>query len=153
MVELVDEAELVPAQARAPGIVHGAGRPSADIDLAGIGLFEEAGDVQERRLAGAGRRDEGDDLARPDGEIGAAQDLETALALADSAARPGRGRAAGWRPFADAIRSSVAQGLDRIELRRAPGRVERGEERQDHRHAEHREDLGRIHLGGNRLRK
>ena len=65
VVELVDEADLLAAQARAPGIVHGGCRLAADVDLAAVRLLEQAGDVQEGRLAGAGRRHEGDDLARP----------------------------------------------------------------------------------------
>ena len=77
MVELVDEAELLAADARCAR--HRPWRRSAappTIDLAAVGLLEQARDVQQRRLAGAGRRDQRDDLARPDREIGAAQDLE-----------------------------------------------------------------------------
>ena len=45
---------------------------AVDIDLAAVRLLEQAGDMQQRRLAGAGRRDQRDRLARPDRELGAA---------------------------------------------------------------------------------
>ncbi len=80
-MELVDEAEFVPAQGGAAGIVHAGGRATRDIDLAAIGLLEQAGDVEQGRLARARRRHEGDDLARPDREIRPAQHFEDALAL------------------------------------------------------------------------
>ncbi len=81
MVELVDEADLDAADAGALGIGQPGRRLAADIDLARVLVLQQAGDVQQRRLAGAGRRDEGDRLPLPDHEIGAAQDVERVLAL------------------------------------------------------------------------
>lgn len=81
MVELVDEADLGAAQPCAPLVVElGRGKP-ADEDLAGIRLLEQAGDVQQRRLAGAAGRHERDDLARPEREIGLAQHFERRIGL------------------------------------------------------------------------
>ena len=88
VMELVDEADLLAAQARAPGIVHGGCRPAADEHLAAIRLLEQAGDMQEGRFAGAGRRHEGDDLARHDAKLRAAQDLEEAVPLRVAAFHP-----------------------------------------------------------------
>src|SRR5215217_3931650 len=51
-------------------------------------------------------------------------------------------RRAGWSDAA--IRLSVPERLDGIEPRRAPGRVESGEQRQQNGHANNRYDLGRI---------
>jgi hypothetical protein len=76
VVELIDEADRRAAQrgARAVGQLRGGGAP--EIDLAAVGLFEEPRHVQQRRLAGARRRDERDRLARLQLERHAAQDVQ-----------------------------------------------------------------------------
>jgi hypothetical protein len=53
VVKLIDEADLGAADARALGIRQRRGGGTVDIDFAAVGMFEQAGDVQERRLAGA----------------------------------------------------------------------------------------------------
>ena len=58
VVRLVDEADVVAADAGALGVGQSRGRRVVDVDLAGIRVLEQAGDVQQRRLAGAGRRDQ-----------------------------------------------------------------------------------------------
>ncbi len=45
-------------------------------------MFEQAGNVQQRRLAGARRRDQRDRLAGPDRKLGALEDFERRGALA-----------------------------------------------------------------------
>ena len=57
------------------------GGGAVDIDLAAVGMFEQAGDVQQRRLAGAGRRDQRDRLARPHRKLGAFEDFQRRVAL------------------------------------------------------------------------
>ncbi len=59
-MELVDEADLDAADRRPLGVGEAAGRPPADDDVAAVRTLEQAGDVEERRLAGAGRRDQRD---------------------------------------------------------------------------------------------
>jgi hypothetical protein len=81
MVKLVDEAELLPTQAGALLIAHGSGRPRPHIDLAAIGLFQQARKMEQGRFACAGRSHEGHDLAGPDREIGSAQHFEKAVRL------------------------------------------------------------------------
>ena len=81
-MELVDEADFYPADARALGVRELRGRDLVDIDFPGVGMLEQAGDVQERGLAGAGRRNERNRLARPDGKLGAFEDVQRDVALA-----------------------------------------------------------------------
>src|SRR5258706_8819524 len=81
-MELIDEADLGAAEARALGIRERGRRNLVDIDFAAIRMLEQARDVQERRLAGAGRRHQRNRLARPDGELGAFEDVERDVALA-----------------------------------------------------------------------
>src|SRR5262249_24066929 len=82
VMELIDEADLGAANARALGIRERRGRNLIDVDFAAIGMLEQARDVQERRLAGAGGRYQRHGLARPNGELGAFEDLERDVALA-----------------------------------------------------------------------
>ncbi|GJE44510.1 hypothetical protein AEGHOMDF_3698 [Methylobacterium soli] len=89
VVELVDEAHLLAAQARALGVAHRRGGLAADIYLAPVRPLQQAGDVQERRLAGTRRGHEGHQLAGPDRQVGAAQDLEGALGLLVAPLHPG----------------------------------------------------------------
>ena len=75
MVELVDEADLPAAERGARVVAEPRRRLAADEDLAGIGLLEQPGDVEERRLSGAGRRDERHHLAGGDREARVLQHL------------------------------------------------------------------------------
>ena len=60
---LEDEADLVIANARALIVGQAAHVHVVELVGAGVERFEQAGDVQERRLAGAGRTGDGDELA------------------------------------------------------------------------------------------
>ena len=93
-MELVDEADPLAPKAGAAPVVHVGRRLAADVDLAAVRLLQQARDVEQGRLARAGGRDEGDGLARPQGEVGAAQDVERGLALPVAAlhARQEQGR-------------------------------------------------------------
>src|SRR5258707_4686087 len=82
VMELIDEADLGAAEARALGIRERGRRNLVDIDFAAIRMLKQARDVQERRLAGTGRRHQRNGLARPDGELGAFEDVERDVALA-----------------------------------------------------------------------
>ena len=109
------------------------GRGGVDIDLAGVGMFEQTRDVQKRRFAGAGRPDQRHRLAGPYRKLGAAQDVERRIALAELPAdavqederllvivgyrRGGLGYRGG---VIHRARSFIAQRFDRIEPRRAP---------------------------------
>lgn len=55
------------------------GRQAVDGDRAGCRLFEIGDDPQERRLAAAGRADEGDEIALLDGEVHAGQRRDGAI--------------------------------------------------------------------------
>src|SRR5262249_34989321 len=57
----------------------------ADPDLAGIDGDKPVDAAQKRRLAAAGRADDGDDLTRADIEVDVAEDFERAVVLAQSA--------------------------------------------------------------------
>ena len=70
MVELVDEADGVAADGGARRVGEGAGVAAVDQDGAGVGAFQQAGEVQQGGFAGAGGGDEGDDLAGLQGEMG-----------------------------------------------------------------------------------
>ena len=76
MMELVNEANLTPAQSGAFGIAHADRGLTGDIHLSRIGLFEKAGDMEKRRFAGAGGRDQRDGLPCPQAKIRAAQNFE-----------------------------------------------------------------------------
>ena len=65
MMELVDEADVQPAQGRAAGIVHLRCRLVGDIDFAAVRLFEQTRDMQQCRFAGPRRCDQRHRLARP----------------------------------------------------------------------------------------
>src|SRR5215510_801442 len=82
MMELVDEADLGAADARALGIRELRRRDLVDIDLAGIRVLEQPGDMQERGFAGPGRRHQGNRLPRPDRELRPFEDFQHHVALA-----------------------------------------------------------------------
>src|SRR5437764_3792963 len=81
-MELINEANLGSADARALGIRERRGRNLINLNFAAIRMLEEASDVQERRLAGAGGCYQRNGLARPDGELGAIEDVQRDVALA-----------------------------------------------------------------------
>src|ERR1700735_1783530 len=83
MMELIDKTDLGAPDPGALHIVELRGRHSIDIDLAGVRMFEQAGDVEQRRLAGARRRHQRHRLPRPDGELGVLQDIKPRVSLAE----------------------------------------------------------------------
>src|SRR4051812_1457909 len=76
MVKLVDEADLGAADTGALGIRERRGGGAVDIDLAVFGMLQQAGDMQQRRFAGAGRRDQRNRLAGPDRKLRTTQNVE-----------------------------------------------------------------------------
>ena len=83
MVELIDETDARPAHRRAGLVFHlSAGAPGHE-DITLVRPLQEPGYVQKRRLAGAGRRDQGDHLAGDHVELGILQDDELVRALAE----------------------------------------------------------------------
>jgi hypothetical protein len=81
MVKLIDETQILAADAGPLFVAHGGGGVRTDEDLAAIGLLQQASQMEQRGLAGAGGRHERHDLAGPDRKIRAAQNFEGALAL------------------------------------------------------------------------
>ena len=61
-----------------------------DKDFAGIGMLEQAGDVQQRRFAGAGRPHQRHRLAGPDRELDALENVERGVALPETPRYPCR---------------------------------------------------------------
>ena len=106
VMELIDEADLRPAQRRAALLVHRRGRMAADMDLAGVLPFEQAGDVQQRRLAGARRRDQRHRLAGLQRQLGA-------VAALRSSSRRGRSGARSLEPQHRLVTHSAAPRPDR----------------------------------------
>ena len=80
-MRLIDETHFGAADARALGVRQFRGGDAVDIDFAAVGMFEQTRDMQKRRLAGAGWRDERDRLPKPRGEFGAFEDFERGVAL------------------------------------------------------------------------
>src|SRR5258707_354166 len=66
--ELEDEADLVAADSREVVVGQPGERFAVDADLAGRGTVEAADQIEERRLAGAGRSDNREHLAARDRE-------------------------------------------------------------------------------------
>ena len=87
-MELVDEAHLHAAHARAVGITHAGAVVPVDDDVAAVRRLEQAGDVQQRGLAGARRPDEGHRLPGIDVGRGAVQHGDLARSLMEGAHQP-----------------------------------------------------------------
>ena len=73
------------ADARAVVVLHARAIAAGDDDLSAVGCFEEAGGVQQRRLAGAGRPDQRHGFALVQLRGGARQHLDLARALMEGA--------------------------------------------------------------------
>src|SRR5690606_19130496 len=85
MMELVDEADLVAAYRRPPVIRKPAAGLTVHDHLARIRPLQEAGNMQQRRLAGARRGDKRDHLALVQLEIGTVQDRQFPRSLNEMA--------------------------------------------------------------------
>ncbi len=83
MVELIDVADGRPAQQRAGTLREPGGWRAHDFDLACLWPFEQAAQVQQRRLARAGRCDDRDELAGLDRKVGGFEDPHQRLVLAE----------------------------------------------------------------------
>ncbi len=81
-MKLVDEADRHPPQRRSRVVGHRSGVFALDKNLAGVRLFEQACDVEQRRLAGARGRNQRHCLARPNRDVDAAENIEPSIALA-----------------------------------------------------------------------
>src|SRR3546814_8317075 len=86
MMILVDEADALAPRHGAGGLAHAAAILAADDDTAVARPFQQAGNVQQRRLARAGRAEQGHDLAALYGKVDAAQHLDALAALAEGTA-------------------------------------------------------------------
>ena len=117
VVELVDEADPLAAQAGALGIAQAVAGPPVDRDLAGAGPLQQAGDVQQRRLAGARRPDQRRDRA------GAA--ATRSMPCSTSRARPGPGRSGAGCPAAPARRNATHSAAPRPDRAAPPARPDR----------------------------
>src|SRR4029079_2388270 len=84
VVELVDEAEQVAAEARAALVVEFGGFLALEADRALETAFEQADRLEQGRLARTGWAEQSDDLARLDFEIDAAQLLESDVAVREA---------------------------------------------------------------------
>ena len=62
---MVDEADLIASDAGPLVIGQYRGRTALDIDVAMVRMFEQAGDMQQRRLTGARGRYQRNRLLRP----------------------------------------------------------------------------------------
>ena len=80
-VRLIDKADVGAADLGAFGIAQPGGGGAADIDLALVGMFEQPGDMQQRRFARARRRHQRHRLPGPQRQLGAAQNGQHRLAL------------------------------------------------------------------------
>ena len=87
MVELIDEADLGAAHARALGVAELDAIDAVDHHGAAVGPFEETGDMEQGGLAGAGGPEQGHRLAGIKRGGRALQHLDDAGALRVSALR------------------------------------------------------------------
>jgi hypothetical protein len=76
MMVLVYETDVVPAEKTAGVVAKVSACLSGHEHLPGIGLLQQAGDVQQSRLPGAGRTDERQGLAFTHVQRAAAQNFE-----------------------------------------------------------------------------
>ena len=81
MMKLVDEPDLAAPQRRTGLVSHADGRHAGDIDLTAVRPLKQPGNMQQRRFAGAGGRDQRRRLAGPQAKVGAAQDLQRSARL------------------------------------------------------------------------
>ena len=81
----VDEAQDPAAQSRPLAVIRFAGGLAIDDDVALVRPLQQAGDMQQCRLAAARLADQGDDLAGPQIQGNAAQHFEAPVALHEGA--------------------------------------------------------------------
>ncbi len=80
-VRLVDETDVGAPHLGALGIGQARGRRAADINLALVGCFQQARDMQQGRFARAGRRHQRHRLPGPQRQLGAVENREHRFAL------------------------------------------------------------------------
>jgi hypothetical protein len=83
VVELIDEAELGQAHARALALRQVGAVHPVDQDAAAVGMLQQAGGVQQRRLARTGWADQPDQFAGTDVEVHAPQHRQALVAAGD----------------------------------------------------------------------
>src|SRR5579863_10232861 len=85
MMILIDEAERLAADRRPPLVRELAAAFGLDPHLAGVGTFEQPGNMQQRRFARARWCYQGDDLTLRHRQVGTGQDAQFAAPLAEAA--------------------------------------------------------------------
>ena len=88
VMELIDETDLHAAHAGLLVVGEPAAIDAVDEHLAPVGALEKSRNMEERRLAGAGRPKQGDGFAGQEGGGGAFQDIDAAIALGVGALEP-----------------------------------------------------------------
>jgi hypothetical protein len=83
MVELIDVADGVATEQRPPPFAKFRGLDAGDLDLACLRPLQEPAKMQQRRLAGAGWSDDGDELAAVHREVRRLEDAHHGFALAE----------------------------------------------------------------------
>jgi hypothetical protein len=131
VVELVDEAQVLVAQAPLLRRIELRHVLAHQLHLARAGRIEPAQQVQQRALAGARGADDGQRLAGMHVEVDAVQHLDV--------------EPPSWKrlvsPRAFNTTSLIAQRLGRVHAAGAPARVQRGEEGQHQRNDRDRHDV------------
>ena len=87
-MELIDEAHLGAPDAGAGMVVHRRAIVAVDQHLTAVRCLEQAGDVEQRRLTGAGRTDESHGLPRQQRGAGSVEHMDRPLALMEGATEP-----------------------------------------------------------------
>src|SRR6516162_1356357 len=80
-MRLINEADLGAPDLRSLGVRQKRGRRASDIDLAVIGALKQSRDMQQRRFAGTGGRDQRHRLPGPQRKLGAVEDGQRLIAL------------------------------------------------------------------------
>ena len=83
---LIDEADIAAPDAGAFDIAQVRGGDTVDKDFAGVGMLEQAGNLQKRRFARTRRRDQRHRLTWPDRKFGAPEHVKRGIALMEFAA-------------------------------------------------------------------
>ncbi len=86
VMKLIDETDLDAPDPGALNIGERRRRHSVDIDFAGARMFEETGNVEQRRFAGARRRNQRHRLSRPYRKLGVLENIKPLVSLAEMTA-------------------------------------------------------------------
>ena len=92
-MELIDETKVLAPDLRALRVGQPTARLARDVHLAAVRVLEQAGDLEQGRLARAGRSDQRHHLAGRQDQLDPAQHLEPGIALAEAPLDPGQAQA------------------------------------------------------------